>query len=64
MIGRMLTVAAVGVSIVVVGTVIGAADSSFRHYYRRFAEEEDLRTNQVQEVVIVKDETKKTRGKK
>ena len=44
---------------------VGVAESTYRHYYRRYADEEDLRqSGPIQEVVIVKDETKKTRGKK
>ena len=48
------------------GFVLGVAHSSFRHYYRRYADEQDLRNHdgQVQEVVIVADETKKTRRSK
>ncbi|MDP7043048.1 MAG: hypothetical protein QF807_03425 [Candidatus Thalassarchaeaceae archaeon] len=47
--------------------VAGVAHSSYRHYFRRYADEEDLRNKDgsVQEVVIVDDETKKSRrGKK
>jgi hypothetical protein len=47
--------------------VAGVAHSSYRHYFRRYADEEDLRNKDgsVQEVVVVKDETKKSRrGKK
>ena len=47
------------------GTVLGMVDSSFRHYYTRYADLEDLRQKgQVQEVIIIEDETKKGRGKK
>ncbi|DAC49252.1 MAG TPA: hypothetical protein HA340_05600 [Candidatus Thalassarchaeaceae archaeon] len=48
------------------GFVLGVAHSSFRHYYHRYADEQDLRNHdgQIQEVVIVADETKKTRGSK
>jgi hypothetical protein len=46
--------------------VVGVAHSSFRHYFRRYADEEDLRNHDgvIQEVAIVADETKKTRGSK
>lgn len=47
-----------------VGFAAGMSASGFRHYYYRYADGEDLRTNNVQEVVIVEDETKKRRGKK
>ena len=47
------------------GAVIGIIDSSFRHYYRRYADLEDLRQKgPVQEVIIIEDETKTRRGKK
>ncbi len=47
------------------GFVAGVATSSFRHYYRRYAEDEDLRQKgEIQEVVIVADETKKSRRSK
>jgi hypothetical protein len=44
--------------------MVGVAVSSFRHYYHRFADEEDLRMIEQREVVIVEDKNKKTRGKK
>jgi hypothetical protein len=44
--------------------VYGVADSAFKHYYRRFAEEEDMNDGTVTQVSIVSDETKKTRGRK
>ena len=44
--------------------MIGVAVSSFRHYYHRFADEEDLKMIDQREVVIVDDLTKKTRGRK
>ena len=46
--------------------VLGVAHSSFRHYFRRYADDEDLRNRDgsVQEVAIVTDETKKPRGGK
>ena len=48
------------------GFVLGVAHSSFRHYFHRYADEQDLRNydGQIQEVVIVDDETKNKRGKK
>ena len=62
MIARMVT----GTMFVIVGGfVTGVATSSYRHYYRRYAEDEDLRQKgEVQEVVIVADETKKSRRSK
>ena len=62
MIGRMVT----GTMFVLVGGfVAGVATSSYRHYYRRYAEDEDLRQKgEIQEVVIVADETKKSRRSK
>ena len=61
-IGKMFT----GTMLALVGgTVLGMVDSSFRHYYKRYADLEDLRQKgPVQEVVIIEDETKKGRGKK
>ena len=44
--------------------MVGVAVSSFRHYYHRFADEEDLRMIEHREVVILEDKNKKTRGKK
>jgi hypothetical protein len=44
--------------------MVGVAVSSFRHYYHRFADEEDLKMIDQREVVIVDDLTKKTRGRK
>lgn len=44
--------------------VYGVADSAFKHYYRRFAEEEDMNDGTVTQVSIVSDDTKKTRGRK
>ena len=61
MIGRILGMAAVGT---MVGFAIGISHASFKHYYRRFAEEEDLLSTDIIEVSIVEDKTKKSRGKK
>ena len=33
--------------------MVGIADSTFRHYFRKHAEFEDLKTNTIQEVVVV-----------
>jgi len=44
--------------------VAGAATSGFKHYYNRFAEEEDMNDGTVNNVIIVADETKKARGRK
>ena len=44
--------------------VAGAATSGFKHYYQRFAEEEDMNDGTVTQVEIVSDKTKKTRGRK
>lgn len=50
MIGRLFaTTVAVGAAAI----VIGIADSTSRHYFRKHAEFEDLKTNTVQEVVVV-----------
>ena len=47
------------------GTVLGMVDSSFRHYYKRYADLEDLRQKgSIQEVIIIEDEREKGRGKK
>ena len=61
MIGRtiMITLAIAGSSF-----IAGAVHSSFKHYYARFAEEEDLNDGTVTKVAIVSDETKSTRGRK
>ena len=62
MIARMMTRMMV---VPIGGFVAGVATSSFRHYYRRYAEDEDLRQKgEIQEVVIVADETKKSRRSK
>jgi len=50
MIGRLFaTTVAVGAAAI----MIGIAESTFRHYFRKHAEFEDLKTNTVQEVVVV-----------
>ena len=61
MIGKTLLLT---LSVAVTGFVAGAMTSSFKHYYNRFAEEEDLNDGTVNKVIIVADETKKTRGRK
>lgn len=52
------------ISVAVAGFVAGAATSGFKHYYQRFAEEEDMNDGTIGKVIIVKDETKTTRGRK
>lgn len=50
MIGRIFaTTIVVGVA----GIMAGVAHSTFRHYYRKHADFEDLKDNTVQEVVLV-----------
>ena len=50
MIGRIFaTTIVVGIA----GMMAGVADSTFRHYYRKHADFEDLKTHTVQEVVLV-----------
>jgi len=61
MIGRTLMLS---ISVAVAGFVAGAATSGFKHYYQRFAEEEDMNDGTVTQVEIVSDKTKKTRGQK
>ena len=61
MLGRML-VGVVGV--VAIGFVAGIAHSGFKHYYEKYADDEDLNDGSIQKVSIVNDETKKSRGKK
>lgn len=61
MIVRMLMMT---VAVGLIGFTAGMSVSGFRHYYYRYADGKDLRTNYVQEVVVVEDETKKRRGKK
>ena len=38
-----------------VGVAVGMADSTFRHYYRKHAEFEDMKNVGIQEVVLVND---------
>ena len=61
MIGKTLMLT---VSVAVTCFVAGAAASGFKHYYNRFAEEEDLNDGTINKVIIVADKTKKTRGGK
>ena len=61
MIGRMLMLTACTAT---AGFMVGAFHSSFKHYYQRFAEEEDMNDGTIHKVSIVTDETKKTRGRK
>tara|TARA_B100001996_G_scaffold353410_1_gene314745 strand:+ start:481 stop:669 length:189 start_codon:yes stop_codon:yes gene_type:complete len=61
MIGRMLTMT-LGVG--VASFAVGASVSSFKHYYKRFADNEDLNDGTVTQVAIVADNTKKSRGRK
>ncbi len=51
-------------SVLVSSMMAGVAVSSFRHYYHRFAEEQDRALVDHREVVIVEDRTKTTRRKK
>ena len=63
MIARMMMT--LGTTMALASFVAGVAQSSYRHYYTRYADEEDrLSEGTIQEVSIVKDETKKSRGKK
>jgi len=61
MIGKTLMLT---VSVAVTCFVAGAAASGFKHYYNRFAEEEDMTDGTINKVIIVADKTKKTRGGK
>ena len=61
MIGKTLMLT---VSVAVTSFVAGAAASGFKHYYNRFAEEEDMNNGTVTMVEIVSDKTKKSRGRK
>ena len=45
------------------GLMAGVAVSSFRHYYHRYADQEDLRMNEYREVIIIDDLTKNRRKK-
>jgi hypothetical protein len=60
MISRILSVAVMSTMI---GFAVGITHSSFRHYYRKFAEEEDLLSSEVIEVSVVENKTKKSRRK-
>lgn len=61
MLGKML----IGVVVIVGATfVIGVAHSGFKHYYEKYAEDEDMNDGRIQKVSIVNDETKKSGGKK
>jgi len=63
MITRMMMT--LGTTMALASFVAGVAHSSYRHYYTRYADEEDrLSEGTIQEVSIVKDETKKSGGKK
>ena len=46
------------------GLMAGVAVSSFRHYYHRYADQEDLRMNEYRKVIIIDDLTKNNRRKK
>ena len=61
MIGKTLMLT---ISVAFTCFVAGAAASGFKHYYNRFAEEEDMNDGTVNNVIIVADETKKARGRK
>ena len=50
MIGRLF---AVTIDAGTVGLILGVAQSTFRHYYRKHAEFEDLKNDSIQEVVVV-----------
>lgn len=50
MIGRLF---AATIAAGTVGLMLGVAHSTFRHYYRKHAEFEDLKNDSIQEVVIV-----------
>ena len=52
------------VGIVAATFVIGVAHSGFKHYYEKYAEDEDMNNGSIQKVSIVNDETKKSGGKK
>ena len=56
-----------GIGVTVTGFLVGIAHSSFKHYYEKYAEEQELNDGSFQKVTkvtIVKDETKKTRRSK
>ena len=44
--------------------MIGVSHSAFKHYYKRFADTEDLNDGTITQVTIVSDETKKKGRKK
>ena len=46
------------------GIMAGVAVSSFKHYYNRYADDMDRVHFGRKEVIIVEDQTKKTRGRK
>ena len=50
MIGRLF---AATIAAGTVGLMLGVASSTFRHYYRKHADFEDLKNDSIQEVVIV-----------
>ena len=50
MIGRLFAATMVAGA---VGLMAGGASSTFRHYYRKHAEFEDLKMDMIQEVVVV-----------
>ena len=53
---KLLTTSAVTLAS---GFLVGIAHSSFRHYYRRYSDEEGMKQRgPVQEVCIVEDQTK------
>jgi hypothetical protein len=55
MIGRLLiTTIAIGGAFMIAGMV----DSTFRHYYHKHADQDDLKTNFIQEVVVIDTEVK------
>lgn len=63
MIARMMFV--LGTSVALAGFLVGVADSSYRHYFLRYADDNDrLDIGMIQEVSIVNDETKSKRGRK
>jgi len=55
MIGRLLITA---VAIGGVFMITGVVESTFRHYYHKHADQDDLKTNFIQEVVIIDTEVK------
>ena len=61
MIGKTLQMT---VRLATVMFLFGAADSAFKHYYKRFADQEDMNDGTITQVSIVSDETKNSRGRK